>query len=198
MKFLKKKIYSNSFAARLTAAQRDELFDALAGGLGLRAASERVRDWMSANAEAGLIDERAEGEMKVTQGAVISRWYRRVVAERRYERARELAGVGLAEAPEDYDDQTTRALGHARYLATLEGIGVSEIAALERNALAREKFAFEQRKFDIAGRERRCQAVLTQAQALVAEVREQGRGERFQQLIDIALEEIEKMKRGEE
>jgi len=114
------------------------------------------------------------------------------------QRARELAGVGLAEAPEDYDDQTTRALGHARYLATLEGIGVAEIAALERNALAREKFAFEQRKFDLLGRERRCQAVLTQAQALVAEVREQGRGERFQQLIDIALEEIEKMKRGEE
>jgi len=42
------KLRSDSFAARLTPAQRDELFIALAGGLGLPEAAAKVSEWTKA------------------------------------------------------------------------------------------------------------------------------------------------------
>lgn len=188
-----KKISPNSFIARLTAAQREELFFALSDGLGYRQALVKIRAWMQANDEAGLNGDKAGREIRMSAISVLSKWYRNAVAQRRYERAKEAAAVALAHAPADFEEQARRALGHARYLATLEGLGASDIASLERNELARERLAFEREKH--ADQLRR-DAVLLQAQAYLDQANKNA-GPNLKLQIKLALEEIEKMKRGE-
>lgn len=187
-----KKISPNSFIARLTAAQREELFFALSDGLGYRQALGKIRAWMQANDEAGLNGDKAGREIRMSAISVLSKWYRNAVAQRRYERAKEAAAVALAHAPADFEEQARRALGHARYLATLEGLAVSDIASLERNELARERLAFDREKH--ADQQRR-DAVLEQAQKLLDQAKGNA-GENLQFQIDLALAEIHHMKHG--
>lgn len=150
---MSKKIRSNSFAARLTAAQRDELFEALAGGLAFRAAGEKIRDWIKANDEAGLNGEGPHSELALADHSMVCRWYQGVRAERRYEEAKEIATVVEAQDQGDLAEQGQRALVHARWLAALQGLKVTEIVALERSEVARERLELERAK--LADRQRR-------------------------------------------
>lgn len=110
---------SNSFAARLTAAQREELFAALANGLSYTASAVKIRDWITVNAAAGLNEVQPGGEVPLAKVSTISRWYRGMAAQRRYEPA----GVGRR-----------------------QGLKTAEIVALEKIELAREKFELEREK----------------------------------------------------
>lgn len=150
---MSRKIRSNSFAARLTAAQRDELFEALAGGLAFRAAGEKIRDWIKANDEAGLNGDGPHPDLALADHSMVCRWYRGVRAERRYAEAREIATVVEQQDPGDLAEQAQRALVHARWLATLQELKVTEVVALERSQVARERLELERAK--LADRQRR-------------------------------------------
>lgn len=150
---MSKKIRSNSFAARLTAAQRDELFEALAEGLALGAAAEKVRDWIKANDEAGLNGPGPQPELALADHSVVGRWYRGVRAERRYAEARERAAVAEEQDMGDIALEGRRALMHARWLATHDDLTVTQIVALERSQVLRERLELDRAK--LAERQRR-------------------------------------------
>ncbi len=183
-----KKIYSNSFAARLTAAQREELFTALAGGLGYAEAAVKVRDWMRENEAARPAGSRVRREIKLSAPITIGKWYQAVAVERRYEVAKAAALVTQASCPADYDEQARRALGQARFLATLEGLRVSEIVALEKNEIARAKLAFDAHR-------KECNHLLNRATLLLKRKQGGEESEDLQHQIDLA---IEKMRLGED
>lgn len=166
MKTVMRKPQSNSFAARLTAAQREELFDALAAGLGYRAAAVKISDWISANDAAGLNGDQPGREIPPPSAATLSKWYRGRAAQRRYEPA----GVGRR-----------------------QGLKTAEIVALEKLELARAKFEFE-RENEAYQRSR--DQLLEDARVLLERATRDKSAELKLQ-IKLALEEIEKMKRGE-
>ena len=179
------KLRSDSFAARLTPAQRDELFEKLAGGMSLDEAAAMVGGWT-----------KAEGWKKPSRQA-ISEWYTRTKVERRYIAAKESALVAQANCPADYDDQARRALGQAKFLAVLEDLEPKEVAALEKNEIAREKLALEKQRLALDTRVQRLSLTLDRSRLLLERARGGEKSEDLQQQIDLALEEIEKMKHGE-
>lgn len=180
------KLRKDSFAARLSPAQRDELFVALAGGLGLAEAAKKVHEWT-----------RAEWGGKPPSTQAISAWLAGATVERRFAAAKEAALVTQASCPADFSDQARRALGQAKFLATLEALTPGEIAILERNELVREKLALEQQKLTLDNRVARRDLALDRARLLLERTRGGERGEDLQQQIDLALAEIEKMKQGD-
>lgn len=181
------KLRSDSFAARLTPAQRDELFTMLAGGKGLAAAAAQVHEWT-----------KKEWGGKPPSTQAISSWFAGATVERRMSAAKEAALVAQATAPADYDEQARRALGQARFMAVLQGLEPMDIALLERNEIAREKLALEKRKLDVDRRVMRRDLALDRAKLLLERARGGEKGEDLQQQIDLALDEIEKMKHGED
>lgn len=206
-----RKIRSNSFSARLTAGQRDELFAALAGGLAYADAAIKVYEWIKENDAALAADpksrpglfplSRRKGRRAVSKfppRSSIQAWYQATAAEHRYEAAKQVAIVAQAQCPADYDDQARRALGQARFLATLEGLRVSEIAVLEKNEIARQKLALEREKVAGSTRDQRRELVLDRARLLLERARGGEESEDLQHQIDLALEEIRKMKYGED
>lgn len=186
-----RRIYSNSFAARLTASQRDELYEALSAGLKYDDGAAMVRDWIQANDAARPPGTPPGRPMALSNGSSIGKWFHAATAARRYEQARRAALTARARDPDDGKTPSRSALDQARYVALLEGLKPRDIAAFERNELAREKLALEREKFAH-------QALLKQAEALLRRTQEGDDGEDLQDQIDLALEEIQKMKRGED
>ncbi len=180
------KLRSDSFAARLTPPQRDELFTALAAGKSLADAAVMIGDWT-----------KAEGWRKPSQQA-ISAWFQGAKVERRFAAAKEAALVAQANCPADYDEQARRALGQAKFLATLEDLSPMDLAFLEKNQIAREKLDLEKRRLDLDVRITRRNLALDRARILLERTRGGERGEGLQKEIDLALQEIDKLKRGED
>jgi hypothetical protein len=108
---------------------------ALAGGLGLPEAAARVAEWTKA--EWG-------GRKPSTQA--ISAWFGGAKVERRFLAAKESALVAQANCPDDYDEQARKALGQAKFLATLEDLTPKDIAALQKNELIERKIDLDQQK----------------------------------------------------
>ena len=181
------KLRKDSFAARLSPAQRDQLFTALAGGLGLDDAAKMVYEWT-----------RAEWGGKPPSTQAVSAWFTAAKVERRYSAAKEVALVAQANCPADYDAQARIALGQARFLATLEDLEPRDIAALEKIEIDREKLAIEKQKLAQDLRVQRLSLALDRAKLLLERTRGGETGEDLQQQIDLALEEIERMKIGED
>jgi hypothetical protein len=196
------KLRSDSFSARLTAAQREELFAILNDGLSLRAASLKVYAWYQENAAAGHHGFRAGRRIKAPSISCISLWYRTALVRQRHAEARAVATVAQASCPVDYDEQASRSLAQARYLATLEGLSVSGLATLERNELTRKKLALEEERLALHSYHQRCAAMLDRAEELLKNAPTREASERkaaaFQNTIDLALEEIEHMKYGDD
>lgn len=180
------KLRSDSFAARLTPAQRDELFAMLAGGKSLAEAAAQVHEWTK---------KEWSGRPPSTQA--ISAWFAGARVERKMAAAKEAALVAQANCPADYDEQARRALGQAKFMAVLEDLSAMDIALLEKNELAREKLELDKRKLDLDTRVQRRDLALARAKLLLERVRGGEKGDDLQQQIDLALEEIEKMKHGE-
>ncbi len=196
------KLRSDSFSARLTAAQREELFAALGDGLSTRAASLKVYEWYQQNAAAGHPGLRAASQIKAPSISCISLWYRTTLVRQRHAEARAVATVAQASCPVDYDEQASRSLAQARYLATLEGLSVSGLATLERNELTRRKLALEEERLALHAYHQRCAAMLARAEELVRnaptrESREQ-EADAFENSVELILEEIERMKYGDD
>ena len=181
------KLRADSFAARLTPAQREELFVSLAGGMSLVDAARKVHEWT-----------KAEWGGKPPSTKAISAWFTGQRLERRYLAAKEAAIVAQANCPADYDVQARRALGQARFLATLEDLAPKEIAALEKADLDRQRLELDRVKVANDNRVARRDLALARAKLLLERVKGGERSEDLQSQIDLALEEIEKMKRGDD
>ena len=181
------KLRSDSFAARLTPAQRDELFIALAGGLGLPEAAAKVCDWT-----------RAEWGGRKPSTQAISAWFIGTTRERRFLAAKESALVAQANCPADYDEQARKALGQARFLATLEELSPTDIAALDKNELIRQKLDLDRQKLAMDVRVTRRNLALDRNRLLLERARGGESGAGLQQEIDLALDEINRLKRGED
>lgn len=184
----RKTIRSNSFAARLTAEQRDELFELLAEGLSYREGAEKVRDWIMANDEAGLNGTQPARELRLTEATTIRRWYHATSVERRYALARETFMASQAHHPENYKTQTWAALDQARYLAVHENLRVTDIAMLERNELNRQKLAFQREKYDI-------ESMFEHIYELQRLAKEGDTGPDHQRLVDNAIEHLERLRK---
>ncbi|MBS0631194.1 MAG: hypothetical protein JSS11_04715 [Verrucomicrobia bacterium] len=195
------KTRSNSFAARLTAAQREELFTALGDGLSYKDAALRIQEWYQANAAAGHPGFRTGSALKAPCPTCICAWYRAALTKQRYAVAKEVAAASQADCPADFDEQASLALGQARYLATLEGLSVSALTALERNELTRKKLALEEERLALHAYHQRSAAMLARAEELLknAPTREtsERKAEAFRNTVALALEEIERMKYGD-
>lgn len=181
------KLRKDSFAARLTPTQRDDLFAKLAGGMGLREAALQVHAWT-----------KAEWGGKPPSDQAISAWFVAQRVERKMLAAREAALVAQANAPADIDDQARRALGQAKFMAVLQDLEPMDIAMLEKNEIARQKLDLEREKLARDTRVARLNLTLERAKLLLQRARGGEKSEDLQQQIDLALEEIEKMKRGED
>ena len=177
-----RKLRKDSFAARLSDAQKDELFGALAGGLGYSEAAAKVRTWTG----------------RTASSQAISTWFQGAKVERRFAAAKESALVAQANCPADYDEQARRALGQAKFLAVLEDLSAMDIAFLEKNELAREKLALEKQKLAQDQRLTRRDLALDRAKLLLERARGGEKGEDLQKQIDLALDEIERMKKGDD
>lgn len=153
-----RKMHSNSFAARLTQEQRDELFDALHGGLSYKAAAGKIEGWIADNVADGLDLAQADRRITRTKDTTISRWYHGQVSQ-----------------------QWSR------------GLKATEIAALERVQLTRAKLQLEHDKLAYL---KLRDNVVNHAHALLKDAKRMDPA-RFQYMVNLALEEIEKMKRGE-
>lgn len=196
------KINSRSFVTGLTAGQREELFFALHDGLSYAQAREKIHGWYQENAgtlRAGFPVVTAVRRPSIT---AIGEWYRAAVTLQRYVRASEpAAGPAEGDAP-DYDEEMRRALGQARVLATKQDLSVSALTALDRNELARERLALERERLALDTRHQRCAAMLDRAEELLknAPTRENTRKAHanFQLQVDLMLEEIERMKFGDD
>ena len=181
------KLRSDSFAARLTPAQRDELFIALAGGLGLPEAAAKVCEWT-----------RAEWGGRRPSTQAISAWFIGATRERRFLAAKESALVAQANCPADYDEQARKALGQAKFLATLEDLSALDIAFLEKNEIARAKLDLDRQKLALDVRITRRNLALDRDRIIFERIRGGERGEGLQKEIDLALDEINRLKRGED
>ena len=176
------KLRSDSFASGLTPAQRDELFALLVGGKSHEAAADWVKE---------------RGRKRPSPQAV-SAWYAGAKVERRYSCAKEAGLVAEANCPPDYDEQARRALGQARFLATLESLSPGDIAKLEKNELTREKLELDRQRIAQDSRVARRDLALDRAKLLLERVRGGETGAGLQSQIDLALEEIQRLKTGED
>lgn len=181
------KLRKDSFAARLSPAQRDELFAALAGGLGLDEAAGRVLGWT-----------KAEWGGKAPSTTAISAWFQGAKVERRYAAAKEASLVTQANCPADYDEQARKALGQAKFLAVLEDLSPMDLAFLEKNQIAREKLELEKKRLALDIRVTRRDLALDRARLLLERARGGEKSEDLQQQINLALEEIRILKHGED
>lgn len=159
----------------------------LAEGKGLATAAAQVFEWT-----------RKEWGGKPPSTQAVSSWFAGATVERRMSAAKEAALVAQATAPADYDEQARRALGQAKFMAVLQGLEPMDIALLEKNEIARQKLELEKRKLDQDRRLQRMQLALDRSRLLLERARGGERGEDLQQQIDLALDEIEKMKHGED
>lgn len=180
------KLRADSFAARLTPAQKEELFADLAGGKALSACAEKVFAWT-----------KAEGWKRPSTSA-ISAWYQGAKVERRYAAAKEAALVAQANCPADYDEQARRALGQAKFLAVLEDLSPMDLAFLEKNEIAREKLKLDREKLERDVRLQKRDLALERAKLLLQRVKGGEKSADLQEQINLALDEIERMKKGED
>lgn len=175
------KLRADSFAARLTTAQKEQLFADLVGGGAVKAAARQVKDWTG----------------KQPSEQAVSAWLRGAVVERKHSAAREAMLVAQANCPADFDAQARLALGQAKYLAVLDDLEPRDVAAFEKNALLERKLALDEQKLAQDQRLARRDLALDRARLLLERARGGESGEELQQQIDLALEEIQRLKHGE-
>ncbi len=130
--------------------------------------------------------------------SAISAWFSGARIERRFAAAKETALVAQANCPADYDEQARKQLGHAKFLATLEDLSPKDVAVLERNELVRQKLELDKRRLDLDQRVQQRDLALARAKLLLERARGGERGEDLQAQIDLALDEIERMKKGDD
>lgn len=187
MKRGEQKLRSDSFAARLTRPQKDELFEFLAEGGALKKAALMVYDWTKA--EWG-------GKPPSTQS--VSDWFAGARVERKMSAAKEAGLVAEANCPDDVDEKTRRAIGQAKFAMVLQDMSPMDFALLEKNQIAREKLELDRIKVTNDTRVSRLQLMLDRAKMLLQRAKSGEKGGDLQQQIDLALDEIEKMKHGED
>ena len=182
-----KKLRKDSFAARLTPAQRDELFAKLAGGMGLDEAAKLVHTWT-----------KAEWGGKAPSTQAVSAWFAGARVERRHSAAKEAMLVGMANCPADMDELTRKALGQAKYLAVLEDLEPRDVVAMAKLDLDERKLDLDERKLALDNRVARLSLALERLRIPLERARTGEKSEDLQEQIALALEEIHKLKHGED
>jgi hypothetical protein len=130
-----RKLRSNSFAARLSEAQRDELMEALwTSRWSLDEAAGKVAEWTG----------------QTVSRSALSRYFHQRQIAWRMERARKAGEAAEAAAPKDLDERARAAVGYQKMVSVLGGeLAPKDIAAFERNELARRKQELEERRLEI-------------------------------------------------
>jgi len=184
---MSQKLRSDSFAARLSRPQKDELFTFLAEGGSLKEAAGMVHDWT-----------KAEWGGKPPSTQAISDWFIGARVERRLSAAKEAALVYQANCPADYDEQTRRAIGQAKFAMMLGDLSPMDFALLEKNQIAREKLDLDRVKVGNDKRVQRRDMALERAKLLLTRAKGGEKSQDLQEQINLALEEIERMKHGDD
>ena len=183
----KQKLRKDSFAARLTRPQKDELFSFLAEGGGLKEAAEMVHAWT-----------KAEWGGKPPSTTAVSDWFIAARIERKFEVAKLSGEVAEANAPANVDEKTRRAIGQAKFTMVLGDLSPMDFAFLEKNEIAKRKVELEEKKHAEDKRVEKRDMLLVRAKILLERARGGEKGGDLQEQIDLALEEIHKMKHGED
>jgi hypothetical protein len=135
---------------------------------------------------------------KAPSTTAVSAWFVGAKVERRHVAAKEAMLVAQANCPADYTDQARRALGQAKYLAVLEDLSPMDLAFLEKNDIAWAKIELDRKKLAQDQRVTRRDLALDRARILLERARGGEKSEDLQQQIALALEEIHKLKHGED
>jgi len=124
---------TDSFASRLTAAQQEELFNALTEGLSLREAAIKIAAWCGSSRSAP------------PSRSSICKWYQRTKDARwRWEQVE--AGLEHLGA----EEKARRVLLRLKYLCVEGGLEPREVAAFERIELQQRRLELEERKLEYA------------------------------------------------
>jgi hypothetical protein len=181
------KLRSDSFAARLSRPQKDELFEFLAEGGSYKEAAGMVHDWT-----------KAEWGGKPPSTTAIGDWFTGAKVERKFSAAKEAALVAEANSPEDVDEKTRRAFGQARFMMVLQEMSPMDFALLEKNEIARQKLELDRIKVANDRRVSRRDLVIERMKNLLQRAKGGEKSQDLQSQIDLALDEIEKMKHGDD
>jgi hypothetical protein len=176
------KLRSDSFSARLTADQRDDIFAALAGGISIAEACARIKELTG----------------KKPSGSAVSVWLTREGVRRRYELSIVAAAQASASCPKDADAQARRAVAQAKFAAVHSATGLSpeQVAQLERNEIARQRLELDRERHATDQRVARRDITLDRARLLLERSRGGETGADLQAQIDLALAEIQNLKHG--
>ena len=126
-----KRVKADSWAAALTPEQREELM-------------------VSYHNSALSCDEACElaSEMagRPVSRSMFANWYHSQRASWLIAQATARADEAAAAAPEDIDEKRSLAIRRAAFAASMDALSADEVAALERNDLARRKLVLEERR----------------------------------------------------
>lgn len=172
----------DGWAASLAPELQDDLFRGLAAGKG----PEWVREQL-----------KGTGTRRPSDTA-ISQWLARERVRRRMDLAIVSAAEAAAHCPKDSEDLTRRGIAQAKFTAVMGDLTPYEVVAFEANAIAREKLELERIKVAQDNRVARRNLALDGARLLLQRVKGGEKGETLQAQIDLALEEIERLKNGED
>ncbi|MBN2069113.1 MAG: hypothetical protein JW739_05700 [Opitutales bacterium] len=126
-----KRVKADSWAARLTLDQRDELMrDYHISAISVEEAAEKASNY---------------SDRTVSKGA-FSNWYHTQRMAWMAEQARIKTELAAKEAPDDLDECKSLAIRQAAFAAAAEDLSAKDIAMLERNDIARRKLELEKRR----------------------------------------------------
>lgn len=129
-----KRVKADSWAAVLSPDDRDELMSLY---------HDSKLSATDAAEQASILSGRS-----VTPG-MFSNWYHGQRAAWLLQRASMAAAEATQASPGDLDELTTEAIRQARFAAVMADIDPAELAALERNEIARRKLALDERKIEL-------------------------------------------------
>lgn len=177
------KLRSDSFSAKLTAEQRDDIFAALAGGMSIGESSDRIKQITG----------------RKPAGSAVSVWLTRETVRRRYDLSIVAAAQASASCPKDADVQARRAVAMAKFAAvhSAEGLTPEQVAQLERNEISRLRLELDRERHATDQRVARRDITLDRARLLLERSRGGETGADLQAQIDLALDEIQRLKTGE-
>lgn len=179
-----RKLYSTSFAARLTAPERDELFRRLSGDLTCAAAAKLIHEWSRPRLA------------KPPTRWTVSKWYHREKLERDVLAIRTASILHENATAEELDTAARRALGQALFESINRGLEPTEIAAYARLHVAKDKLVLDSERFKIDQRLARASIALDRARLLLERVRGGESTPDLKHQIDLALQVIHEIKHG--
>ncbi len=180
------KMRRDSFARRLTAEQREELFTSMAGGMPTKEAAKKVKEWSN------------PARPSAPSKTAVDKWFKRERVTRGIKMAAQAAVAAEANCPEDMDEKTIRLIGQKKFEMVVDGVEPLELASFERNEIAKLRLELDERKFEYAAWIAERNVILDRTRLILLRVRNGDKGEDVQKMVDLLLLQIDQMKNGGE